>query len=669
MALEPGVTVSGYRIERVLGSGGMGTVYLARNPTLPRYDALKILSAEFSADSAFRTRFIREADLAAGLDHPNIVTVYTRGETADGQLWIAMQYVAGTDADKEVRAGRMTPGRALHVVAEVARALDYAHQRNLLHRDVKPANFLLAPGGPDEPERVLLADFGIARALDDSVGLTATGTVMGTVAYAAPETLTGAPVDGRADVYSLGCTLYRMLAGQAPFSTSGGMGAVVAAHLNQPAPRITDAVPALPAALDDVIATAMAKDPHRRYQSAREFARAATDALGGGPSAPPPAPPHRPAAHTSAPHYPPAAPTQPVAFYAGPPGPGAPPRPPAAGGPAPGPWPPPSAPPVARPRRRKWIWMVGALIAVVAVVAGTVIALDTTRTPDAPGYPPQSFVHAHGTTRIDTRPTKVAALGPGDADAVLSLGVQPVVIGTAGAQLPRWEQQLVKGAPTVLASLDVAAVKAAAPDVIIATGTVADATYTALAAVAPTVTRPPNVTDAQWTWQRQLDWVGQLLGVGDKAKQLTDTAAAQQSDLRNQHPAFDGKSIEAVNLTDTGVTATLAGTNTANYLQGLGFHYTDALARTAADTGDTRAFPDPAALNATPVDVRIVVRTDAAAGNGYNGLPPAFTGKNYQGVTVIVDDPNVRSALATGGYAATEYLDSAFVDAVASQLH
>jgi serine/threonine protein kinase/ABC-type Fe3+-hydroxamate transport system substrate-binding protein len=664
MALEPGVTVSGYRIERVLGSGGMGTVYLAGNPALPRSDALKILSAEFSADPAFRTRFIREADLAAGLDHPNIVTVYTRGETAQGQLWIAMQYVAGTDADKEVRAGRMTPGRALHVVAEVARALDYAHQRNLLHRDVKPANFLLAPGGPDEPERVLLADFGIARALDDSVGLTATGMVLGTVAYAAPETLTGAPVDGRADVYSLGCTLYRMLAGKAPFSTSGGMGAVVAAHLNQPAPRITDAVPALPAALNDVIATAMAKDPDRRYQSAREFARAAADALGGRPAPPlPPPPPTR----YPPPPLEPAAPTQPVTFY-GPPGPGAPPRPPA-GGLAPGPWPHPSTPTVARPRRRRWIWMVGALIAVVAVVAGTVIALDTTSTPDAPGYPPQSFVHAHGTTQLDARPAKVAALGPGDADAVLSLGVQPVVIGAPNGQLPSWEQQLIKGTPAVVTSVDVAAIKAAAPDVIIATGAVDDATYTALAAVAPTVTRPPNVTDAQWTWQRQLDWVGQLLGVGDKANRLTDTAAARQSDLRKQHPAFDGKSIEAVNVTDTGVSATLAGTHTADYLQGLGFHYADGLARTAADTGDARAFPDPAALNATPVDVRIVVRADAAAGNGYNGLPPAFTGKNYQGVTVIVDDANVRSALATGGYAATAYLDSVFVDAVASQLH
>jgi eukaryotic-like serine/threonine-protein kinase len=670
MALDPGTVVSGYRIERVLGSGGMGTVYLARNPMLPRSDALKILSAEFSQDPAFRTRFTQEADLAASLDHPNVVTVYTRGETTDGQLWIAMQYVPGTDADAEGRAGRISAQRAVYVVAEVARALDYAHHRNLLHRDVKPANFLLAPGGAGEPERVLLADFGIARALDDSLGLTVTGMVLATVAYAAPETLNGGAVDGRADVYSLGCALYRMLAGKTPFGGSGGMGAVVAAHLTQPAPRITDTVPTLPAAMNDVIATAMAKDPGQRYQSAREFARAAADALHDRRPAPPP-PQYRPPPSTSPPRYGPPGPptgptrpTQPGGFGGFPPG----------GGPIPaarstGDLPHPAFPPAVRARRRRLPWILGALIAAIALTVGAVIAFTGSGTPDAPGYSPQSFVHAHGTTRIGTRPTKVAALGPGDADAVLSLGVQPVVIGSAGAQLPSWEQQLVAGTPTVLTRLDVSAVQAASPDLIIATGDIDDASYAALAKVAATVTRPPNIADPQWTWQKQLDWIGQILGRQDKAKQLTDAATARQRDLRNQHPAFEGKTVEAINVTDAGVAATLAGTNTANYLQGLGFRYTDALARTPADTGDVRAIPDPATLNQTQPDVRIIVRTDAAAADGYNGLPPAFTERNLKVTTVIVADPNVVSALATGGYAATEYLDSAFVDAVASQLH
>ncbi|WP_006242324.1 serine/threonine-protein kinase PknH/PknJ [Mycolicibacterium tusciae] len=275
MALSPGTVVAGYTIEAVLGAGGMGTVYKARNPALPRSDALKVLSEGLSRDDHFRARFLREADLAATLDHPNIVTVYTRGETEDGQLWIAMQYVNGSDAEKETRARRMSPQRAVYIVGEVAKALDYAHRRQLLHRDVKPANFLL---GSDD-ERVLLADFGIARALDDATNLTQTGMVVATIAYAAPESLSGYSVDGRADIYSLGCSLYNLLTGRTPFGDSGGMAATMAAHLNQPPPRATALVPALPPAVDRVLARAMAKNPNDRYPSAREFAAAAAQAL------------------------------------------------------------------------------------------------------------------------------------------------------------------------------------------------------------------------------------------------------------------------------------------------------------------------------------------------------------------------------------------------------
>lgn len=272
-----GQVVDGYRIEQVLGTGGMGTVYLAANPTLPRREALKILSAELSRNSDFRARFIREAEVAAGLDHPHIVSVYNRGQTADGQLWIAMQFVDGTDADAAQRSGTMTPQRAVHIVSDVAKALDYAHARNVIHRDVKPANFLLT-GTPGADERALLADFGIARALDD-VGLTATGSVLATIAYAAPEVLSGTHLDGRADIYSLGCTLFSLLTGYAPFSSANGMAAVMMAHLHQPPPRPTDFVPSLPPALDVVIATAMAKDPAARFPSASALAQAARAAL------------------------------------------------------------------------------------------------------------------------------------------------------------------------------------------------------------------------------------------------------------------------------------------------------------------------------------------------------------------------------------------------------
>src|SRR5690606_29766393 len=221
MALRPGAIVGGYRVIKVLGSGGMGTVYLAQNPILPRRDALKVLSAELSTDAEFRARFEREANLAAGLDHPNIVTVYNRGEE-DGQLWIAMQYVDGVDAAAETAKGPavMTPQRALRIVSEVGKGLDYAHRRGLLHRDIKPANFLLSTVDSEDEERVLLTDFGVAKSAEDGQELTATGNFMATVAYASPEQLLGERLDHRSDIYSLGCSFYRMLTGQNPYPST-----------------------------------------------------------------------------------------------------------------------------------------------------------------------------------------------------------------------------------------------------------------------------------------------------------------------------------------------------------------------------------------------------------------------------------------------------------------
>jgi eukaryotic-like serine/threonine-protein kinase len=171
----------------------------------------------------------------------------------------------------------MSPQRAVHIISEVAKALDFAHARNVVHRDVKPENFLLS-GPVGVQEQVLLGDFGIARALDD-VGLTATGSVMATAAYAAPEVLLGLRFDGRADIYSLGCTLFRLLTGKTPFSGENGAVAVMLAHLQRPPPRVTDLIPALPAALNHVIATAMAKDPGARFSSASALAHAAGAAL------------------------------------------------------------------------------------------------------------------------------------------------------------------------------------------------------------------------------------------------------------------------------------------------------------------------------------------------------------------------------------------------------
>ena len=364
MSLPPGTVVAGYRIERVLGAGGMGTVYLAHHPSLQRRDAVKVLSAELSHDAQFRTRFLREAELAATLDHPNIVTVYDRGETPAGQLWIAMQFVDGTDAGAEFADTRMTVRRALHIVIEVAKALDYAHSRKLLHRDVKPANFLLA-GPAGSQERVLLADFGIARALDDATGLTATGTVVATASYAAPETLEGQRVDHRADVYSLGCSLFRLLTGRTPYAEFSGMSATLMAHLLQPIPRATRFAPWLPPAIDDVFARALAKLPDQRFQSAGELAAAAAAVLGSHPQI---SPPNETATTRNWQTPPPPKPLPP------------PPTMPA-GPPLPVPGPPPGwAVPPPKRRTRRW-WVLGGA-ASLAVAVAAIVALTATNTGD-----------------------------------------------------------------------------------------------------------------------------------------------------------------------------------------------------------------------------------------------------------------------------------------------
>lgn len=657
MVLSAGAVVAGYTIEAVVGRGGMGTVYRARNPSLPRSDALKVLSSELSQDAHFRARFEREAELAATLDHPNIVTVYSRGET-DDQLWIAMQYVAGSDADKELSQGRMSPQRAVHIVGEVAKALHYAHRRHLLHRDVKPANFLLA----HNDERVFLADFGIARALDEVVGLTQTGMIMASVAYASPESLTGEPADHRSDIYSLGCSLYRMLTGRAPYARSGGMAAGAAAHLTEPPPRATDIVPSLPAAMDAVIATAMAKKPDERYQSAMDLAYAAaraldetTDAVRR--TAPPPMPPYWPGENSpgrSQPH-----PTG-VTPYGNTPGQpvhlapvGQPPH-------SPGPVIP--IPP--RPRRR--FRMAASIAAVVALVAGGIVGFVALNGDSEPTYQSQTLVHLHGATELTAQPQAVVAAGPGDGDAVLSLGVQPAAIVSPGGDLPSWEKQLVvAGDVRVLPDAAPAAIGTAESDLIIDTADIDTAAYEALAALAPTITRPQGASD--WTWQGQLEWIGRILGRSEEAKSLLDTATAEQSETRAAHPAFDGKSIQVVLVSDEGVSVAVAQSGAARYLQGLGFRYPSDLDAATGGDGQTQPVPDPGQLNVTPLDVRLVVRTDAAAGGGsYNGLPQAFS--KYSGVTVIVDDPDTVAALKTPGYAATDYLNTALVDQLAKQI-
>lgn len=275
MSVEVGTVFAGYTILQMLGSGGMAEVYLAQHPRLPRRDALKVMSDALTVDTSFRERFLREADLAATLWHPNIVQVHDRGEF-EGQLWIAMDYVEGTDA-AHLAKNRYPAGMPAHdvcaIVTAVADALDYAHKRGLLHRDVKPANILLTEP-EDGKRRVLLADFGIARPIGDVSGLTATNFTVGTLAYAAPEQLMGADIDGCADQYALAATAFHLLTGAQPFQHSNPV-AVISQHLNAPPPRPSDRHPEL-AHLDQVILKGLAKDPADRFDCCREFATAFT---------------------------------------------------------------------------------------------------------------------------------------------------------------------------------------------------------------------------------------------------------------------------------------------------------------------------------------------------------------------------------------------------------
>ncbi|GAP28809.1 serine/threonine-protein kinase, partial [Nocardia seriolae] len=360
--LNSGDVFAGFTIERLLGQGGMGSVYLARHPRLGKLTALKLLNRELYADREIRARFEREADLVARLDHPNIVEVYDRG-TENDMLWISMQYVDGVDA-ASVNVATLPPERAVQVIEGVASALDYAHGMGVLHRDVKPANIILARAVAGHGERVFLTDFGIARLREDSTHLTQAGMFTATLAYASPEQMTGAPLDPTTDQYSLACALYWLLIGAGPFD-SPHPAELIRGHLQLLPPPVSLRRPGLSPAMDAVLTKAMAKRPADRFPTCTAFAKAARQALAG-PKAPhpvhqqaaypnPPAPQaNYPAAQPyPAPGYPappqgyPAAPQQQPLAYPAPPNPQAQPAPqpiPAAPPNYPAPQPQPGAP-------------------------------------------------------------------------------------------------------------------------------------------------------------------------------------------------------------------------------------------------------------------------------------------------------------------------------------
>jgi len=282
-----GSQIASYQIEELIGRGGMAVVYRAVDVRLGRLVALKILAPELARDDAFRQRFIRESRSGAAVDHPNVIPVFEAGE-ADGVLFIAMRYVTGQDVRALIEQhGQLPTARTVSIVTQVASALDAAHAHGLIHRDVKPANMLLATATDGRtPDHIYLSDFGLSKQSVSTSSLTGTGQFLGTLDYMSPEQVEGRPIDGRTDLYALACAAFEMLTGQPPFRREQNL-AVMWAQVSAAPPSVRQWRPELPPAVDQVIAKALAKSPADRHASCLEFAaelRAAC-AAGPGPSA------------------------------------------------------------------------------------------------------------------------------------------------------------------------------------------------------------------------------------------------------------------------------------------------------------------------------------------------------------------------------------------------
>ncbi|HET9497773.1 MAG TPA: serine/threonine-protein kinase [Candidatus Limnocylindria bacterium] len=267
-----GREIAGYRIEEEIGRGGMGVVYRAEHLRLGRKVALKVVAPQIAREEKFRDRFLRESRTAGTLDHPNVVPMYDAGE-ADGVLYIAMRFVDGVDlATLIARDGPLEPARTARIVAQVASALDAAHEAGLVHRDVKPSNVLLPARGAGRGEHAYLGDFGLTKRVLSESGVTGSSAFIGTIAYVAPEQIEGQAVDARADQYSLACLTYECLTGRKPFERETDI-ATLYAHIRDPFPSVGDTVPAnLATAVDATLARAAAKKPADRYPSCGDMA-------------------------------------------------------------------------------------------------------------------------------------------------------------------------------------------------------------------------------------------------------------------------------------------------------------------------------------------------------------------------------------------------------------
>ncbi|MFC4002091.1 serine/threonine-protein kinase [Prauserella oleivorans] len=417
-----GRRLGNYRIDGVLGRGGMSVMYKATDVRLGRKVALKVIGEHLGADAEFRERFVDEARNTSAIDHANIVPLYDFGEL-DGMLYIAMRLVDGSDLASLIEGSPMVPERAIGLLEQVADALDTLHNRGLVHLDVKPANVLVT-SRESAREHVYVADFGLTRR--GATGhRTRGGDFLGSPTYAAPEHLRGEPLDGRTDQYALACMLYACLAGSPPFT--GDVQAVISGHLNSEPPTVSQAVPSLPAAIDDVVRKGMAKKPAERYGSCVELINAAREALRSPPAMPVrqavavgqhgeggPVHPYgqQPGQHHGGPGGQPApqqpgpqpGPQQPAPQQPGPqlgfgqppvgygPPPGAPPQfgtppqgmgvapqgPPPGYGPPPGGFPPPGGPqPPHKTGGKAWIWAVVAAVVVVGAAVAAILLLTS----------------------------------------------------------------------------------------------------------------------------------------------------------------------------------------------------------------------------------------------------------------------------------------------------
>jgi YVTN family beta-propeller protein len=281
--LSPGAVFAGHRIEGIAGRGGMGVVYRATHLALDHVVALKVIAPDLAGDERFRRRFGDESRIAVSIRHPNVVQIHHAGEE-DGLLFVTMDLIEGTDLRGLLRElGTLDPEHAVRITGPVAAALDAAHAKGLVHRDIKPGNVLIERREGHE-EHVYLTDFGLARAVEATTGITATGAFVGTLDYVAPEQIRGQRVDARSDVYALGCVLFETLTGNPPFAARDDKVAKMYAHLQEEPPRLRVLRPDLPGGLDGVIVRALAKEPDERYPSAGDLGRAATAASVGAPT-------------------------------------------------------------------------------------------------------------------------------------------------------------------------------------------------------------------------------------------------------------------------------------------------------------------------------------------------------------------------------------------------